>query len=184
MRKKRENDFRFKRSRKQREICIYFNIGQFVKCKKNNQFMTSANPGLLSIDYKRAGVPTSELFKIKDSRIVIFNEFGNVHINIEAFKTLTSGGFDQMETRTLYGEPINFIPKFKMFIVTNNDPQISEDRAILDRIKIIDFKARFVDDPTLCNPVKHIYERDLYITEKILNNENEKSGILNWLISG
>jgi len=89
-----------------------------------------------------------------------------------------------METRTLYGEPINFIPKFKMFIVTNNDPQISEDRAILDRIKIIDFKARFVDDPTLCNPVKHIYERDLYITEKILNNENEKSGILNWLISG
>ena len=139
---------------------------------------------LLNIDYKRCSVSTPELFKIKDSRIVIFNEFGNVHINIEAFKTLTSGGFDQMETRTLYGEPINFIPKFKMFIVTNNDPQISEDRAILDRIKIIDFKARFVDDPTLCNPVKHIYERDLYITEKILNNENEKSGILNWLISG
>jgi len=43
---------------------------------------------LLSIDYKRCSVSTPELFKIKDSRIVIFNEFGNVHINIEAFKTL------------------------------------------------------------------------------------------------
>src|SRR5579875_330505 len=151
---------------------------------KNNQFLTSANPGILSIDYKRCSVPTPELFKIKDSRIVVLNEFGNVHVNVEAFKTLTSGGFDQLETRTLYGDPINFIPKFKMFIITNNDPNINEDQAILNRIKIIDFKARFVDDPALVNPNKHIYLQDLYIIEKILNDENEKSGILNWLITG
>ena len=66
-----------------------------------------------------------------------------------------------------------------MFIITNNDPHISEDQAVLNRIKIIDFKIQFIDDPVLVNPEKHIYECDLNVTDEILNNEKEKSGILN-----
>jgi len=55
---------------------------------ENNQFMIAANLGILGIDYKRCNAPSPELlYKIKDSRIVVFNEFGNVQINVECFKT-------------------------------------------------------------------------------------------------
>src|SRR5579875_3017605 len=174
--------------------CLLSIIENILKCKngeifideledKKDKLITSVSSQILSVDYKRCNAPSPELYTVKDSRIAVFNEF-NVNVNIECFKALTSGGYDKLMARDLYSSPICFVPKFKMLLVSNSDPNISEDQAILNRIKIIDFNAQFVVDPAMVNENKHIYECDLDITDKMLKNETERSGILNWLVAG
>jgi len=56
----------------------------------------------------------TELYKLKDSRLVIFNEVENIDINESFFKTITSGGLDVIEAQ-------------------KNIPQLSASNATLKR---------------------------------------------------
>jgi P4 family phage/plasmid primase-like protien len=161
-------------------------VNIFIKLfeHEDNDFISSINPDIISQNFKRSNAPTPELYKVKNARIAIVNEFGHTNINEDLFKTLTSGGLDPIEARPLYREPVTFVPRFKLIILMNNLPNLSDMKSVMNRVKIVDFKAEFTDDLSKCNPEKYIFPRDPYISENLLSSEESKSAILNWLIEG
>ncbi|MEM3858287.1 MAG: primase-like DNA-binding domain-containing protein [Candidatus Micrarchaeaceae archaeon] len=112
----------------------------------------------------------NELFKLKSSRIVIYwNVFNNSEKLINISKTHILNEYPEIEEFEYLGKIFRFLRKFKIFFITNSKPYISDDTHILDKVKVIELKGK---------------NNDNNLIDKILNDENEKSGILNWLISG
>jgi putative DNA primase/helicase len=84
-------------------------------------------------------------------------------------KNLT--GSDTVTARFLYSEPFDFRPEFKLWLSTNNKPEIvGTDNAIWDRIKLIPFKRRFEGRAA-----------DASLPERL---REELPGVLAWLVRG
>ncbi|MGH2505850.1 MAG: DNA primase family protein [Ktedonobacteraceae bacterium] len=84
-------------------------------------------------------------------------------------KSLT--GDKSITARLLYGNPFTFNPIMKLFLATNNKPQISgKDEGIWRRVKLIPFKVTIPPE-----------ERDKDLYDKLVA---ELPGILNWAIQG
>ena len=82
-------------------------------------------------------------------------------------------GQDILAARFLYKETFEFMPQFKLVMMTNEKPVASEDDAALwSRIQLVPFTRRFDGD----NQDKHLKTK--------LRDPREMSGILNWLIAG
>jgi putative DNA primase/helicase len=80
-------------------------------------------------------------------------------------------GNDTVTARFLYSEPFTFRPEFKLWLSTNNKPEIhGTDDAIWDRIRLIPFDQRFVGDAA-----------DAELPEKL---RDELPGILAWMVRG
>jgi putative DNA primase/helicase len=80
-------------------------------------------------------------------------------------------GSDTISARFLFSEPFNFRPEFKLWISTNNKPEIKgTDNAIWDRIRLIPFEVRFEGKAV---------DRDL--PHKLAE---EASGMLAWIVRG
>jgi putative DNA primase/helicase len=91
-------------------------------------------------------------------------------------KQLTGG--DTITTRELYTNPIMFRPTHLLMLMTNNKPHINaDDQAIWDRVYLIPFLQRFVENPGAEN--EHL--RDPLLPATL---EAEASGILAWLVRG
>lgn len=66
--------------------------------------------------------------------------------NLSMVKKLT--GRDILSVRTLYKEPIEYVPAFTMFISCNKQPAVDEtNEAIKNRFRFIHFPFTFVDKP-------------------------------------
>jgi putative DNA primase/helicase len=80
-------------------------------------------------------------------------------------------GADTITARYLFGEPFNFKPEFKLWLSTNNKPEIrGTDDAIWDRIRLIPFMQRFEGskaDPNLPETLRE-----------------EMAGVLAWMVEG
>jgi putative DNA primase/helicase len=97
-------------------------------------------------------------------------------INAGLIKQLTGG--DSITTRTLHEKPVTFKPTYKVMLLTNHKPHISaEDQAMWDRVLLIPFDLRFIDDPKAPNERK----RNPRMLELL---EAESAGILAWLVRG
>jgi putative DNA primase/helicase len=84
-------------------------------------------------------------------------------------KNLT--GSDTVTARFLYGEPFDFKPQFKLWLSTNNKPEVKgTDNAIWDRIKLIPFRVRFEGD-----------NHDANLPETL---RKEQEGVLAWMVRG
>lgn len=84
-------------------------------------------------------------------------------------KNLT--GSDKINAQRKYGRPFEFIPKFKIWMMTNNLPIIrGTDFGIWRRIFLFPFLKNFKDD-----------EKDLDLPEKL---EKESDKILGWCVKG
>jgi P4 family phage/plasmid primase-like protien len=71
-------------------------------------------------------------------------------IKVKTIKKVTGG--DIINARKLYQNDFSFKPQFKLFIQTNDIPNLSKlDRAIEERINIINFPNTFVNKPTQPN---------------------------------
>ena len=71
-------------------------------------------------------------------------------IKVKTIKKVTGG--DIINARKLYQNDFSFKPQFKLFIQTNDIPNLSKlDRAIEERINIINFPNTFVSKPTQPN---------------------------------
>jgi putative DNA primase/helicase len=91
-------------------------------------------------------------------------------------KTLTGG--DPITARHLHSNLVTFQPTHTLFLQTNRKPQApADDDALWERVKVIEFKTRFVDQPVTADerPRDHQLEETL---------RSEASGILAWLVRG
>jgi putative DNA primase/helicase len=84
-------------------------------------------------------------------------------------KNLT--GSDTVSCRFLFGEPFKYRPQFKLWLSTNNKPEVKgADDAIWDRIKLIPFRVRFEGK-----------NQDTNLPAKL---QKERDGILTWMVAG
>src|SRR6266498_66479 len=130
------------------------------------------------MDTKRDGAGAQPfVIALRGRRLVWASESKDgQRINAGLVKQLTGG--DTITTRALYENVVTFKPSHKVMLMTNSKPHINaEDLAMWDRVLLIPFKNRFIDNPSKAGEYKQ--DKDL---PEIL--KSEASGILAWLVRG
>lgn len=104
----------------------------------------------------------SELERTKGRRFAVMQEPSDQDkINIGFMKELS--GNDRILTRGLYKEPYEFKPQFKMILTCNELPEVpSDDGGTWRRIRVIEFKSRFCENPVKDNE----FAMDLELSDK------------------
>lgn len=91
-------------------------------------------------------------------------------------KRLTGG--DILVARGLYKEQASFRPTHTIFMLTNQLPDIDvNDAALRERIKVVPFDQRYVDNPEETNE----HQRDPSLLARL---EDESAQVLAWLVQG
>ena len=90
--------------------------------------------------------PRDDLAILAGARLVVAQEADESKtLDVALIKTLSGG--DKVVARFLYGTNFSFRPTFKLFLVTNHTPKISESsHALWDRLHYIPFERRFAED--------------------------------------
>lgn len=160
------------------EQCLFFLYGSGANGKST--FLTVVTE-LLGPDLARQTPPetlmarknsgaTNDIARLQSVRVVIANEVEDGSLLAESLVKAMTGG-EVMTARFLYGEFIQFTPKFKLFIAGNHKPTIrGRDHGIWRRIRLIPFEVTFAPS-----------QRDKKLQAKL---RAELPGILNWAIKG
>lgn len=103
----------------------------------------------------------SELERTKGRRIAVMQEPGESEkLNIGLMKELSGG--DRIMTRALFKEPVEFRPQFKMIMTCNELPEVpSDDGGTWRRIRVIEYKSKFTDNPDPMNPLEFPLDSEL-----------------------
>lgn len=118
---------------------------------------------------RRDGGPRNDLARLHRARLVVASEANEGRSIDEATLKLVSGG-GRVPARFLYGEFFEYVPNFKVFLITNHRPKVDGDsEAIWRRLREIPFEISFIGRE----------DRDL--EQKL---EAELPGILAWAIRG
>lgn len=119
---------------------------------------------------KYGGGASNDIAALKGARFVSSAEVESGSRLAEA-KVKNITGSDTVTARFLYCEPFDFRPEFKLWLSTNNKPEIlGTDDAIWDRIRLIPFEQRFEGedgDPDLADKLRE-----------------ELPGVLAWMVRG
>jgi putative DNA primase/helicase len=136
---------------------------------ESNTLMTASRGG--------GGGPQPFLYALRGTRLVWASETNEGQVmNLGLVKRLTGG--DTITCRTLHSKPVTFTPSYLIMLITNNKPHVTaEDPAIWDRLRLIPFTQRFVDNPKADNE----HPKDKYLSRKL---KEEAPGILAWLVRG
>lgn len=112
------------------------------------------------------GSLSPEIAKLNGIRYAVMQEPSkNSQINDGVMKELT--GEDPITGRALYKDSITFVPQFKLVVCTNNLFDIkSNDDGTWRRIRLCEFKSKFVDQPNPTPESPHEFKVDRDITEK------------------
>lgn len=95
----------------------------------------------------------------------------NMVFDTALLKTLL--GRDTIVARFLFQNQFQFMPEFKLFINTNYLPAVKDDTLFASgRIHVVTFDRHFSEE-----------EQDKTLKDK-LRTEEEKAGVLNWLVEG
>jgi P4 family phage/plasmid primase-like protien len=105
----------------------------------------------------------SELERTKGRRFAVMQEPSeNERLNIGLMKELS--GQDRILVRTLFKEPYEFKPQFKMILTCNELPEVpSDDGGTWRRIKVCNFSSRFCENP---DARKNEFHMDFELTDK------------------
>lgn len=165
------------------EECYFTAIGQKTRNGKGTLFDTVLNifgSYGAQMDFNtiaRGGAKdgsraTPDLARLIGIRLALANEpEKGVCINEALLKQLTGG--DDITARPLYGDLIEFKPKFKLFVTANSKPTVSDDSLFSSgRIKLLPFTRHFSEE-----------EQDANLKSGF-RTEAAKSGIFNWLLVG
>jgi putative DNA primase/helicase len=160
------------------EQCLFFLYGNGANGKST--FLTVIKE-LLGTDLARQ-TPSETLMARKNSsatndiarligvRVVIANEVEDGSLLAESLVKQMTGG-EALTARFLYGEFVEFLPKFKLFIAGNHKPTIrGRDQGIWRRIRLIPFEVTIAPG-----------QRDKHLQTKL---RAELPGILNWALKG
>lgn len=115
---------------------------------------------------------TPDLARLASVRFVLANEpEKGVYLNEALMKQIT--GNDDITSRPLYGDILQFKPVFKLFITANSKPNVADDSLFASgRVKLLPFTRHFEE-----------HEQDRTLKSKLREPES-MSGILNWLLDG
>lgn len=134
---------------------------------------------LLESRYSPArGAADADTLALRRKRIVWASETDDGRsLNAARLKELCGG--DTLNARAPYGKrPVQFSPTHLLFLLTNERPAApANDDALWERIHLIPFNIRFVDNPH--GPNERKADHDLLVKLKA-----EASGILAWLVRG
>jgi len=117
-------------------------------------YITSADVSLLTNNRALSSSASPDIIRLKGRRMVSFAEpeYGDVLKTgiIKAF----SGG-DSIIARELYKAPISFKLQASMFMCCNDLPNVNSiDGGTFRRLRVIEFKSRFCDNPIKQNEFK------------------------------
>ncbi len=103
--------------------------------------------------------PMPQLLKTNKKRCIVFSEPNkNELLNSGIIKELSGG--EKITCRGLNQDPIDFMPMFKIFVLCNDLPRITENEySIWRRLRSIEFKSKFIDNPI--NDNEYLIEYDL-----------------------
>jgi len=144
--------------------------GKTMMLQRTRELMGSygavASIDSFQIQKNRSG-PRDDLAVLKAARLVVSSEADDGSFLDESVIKLASGG-DALKCRHLYGKPIEYVPRFKLNIMTNPIPRIrGTDHGIWRRIIYVEFTRQFPQDLRLEYELAH-----------------ERQGILTWLVQG
>jgi putative DNA primase/helicase len=124
-----------------------------------------------------AGAATPHLMELQGKRLVWANEpKEGARLDVAQVKWITGGG--RLKGRPLHGNEVEWQPTHTVLLVTNPRPHApADDLALWERILLIPFTQRFVDNPIEAN--EHKADKGLKDTLK-----KEAAGILAWLVRG
>lgn len=121
---------------------------------------------------KKFDKPSNDIARLAGARFVLASE-GERGKRLDEPLVKKMTGQDILAARFLYRETFEFMPQFKLVMMTNDKPHASEDDAALwSRIQLVPFTRRFDGE----NQDKHLKNK--------LRRPEEMSGILNWLLQG
>lgn len=119
---------------------------------------------------KKFDKPSNDIARLNGARFVLASE-GERGKRLDEPLVKKMTGQDVLAARFLYKETFEFMPQFKIILMTNDKPSASEDDAALwARIQLVPFTRKFEGAA-----------QDKNLKEKL---SREMSGILNWLIKG
>lgn len=124
------------------------------------------------------GSADADTLAFKGKRIIWASETSEGRrLNASRIKELCGG--DTLNARAVYGrDPQEFSPTHLLILLTNERPQATaNDAALWERILLIPFDVRFVDDPKGQNERKADHD----LLDKL---KQEAPGILSWLVRG
>lgn len=136
------------------------------------QYANELAPNIVTSAYAaNANAPAAALMMLKGLRLAIVTELPNKRGFDTAFVKQFAGG-DSITARPLHGEMLTFKPEGKLWISTNEMPEIAAtDHAMWRRVVPIPFAGKFA----------YKKSRDKDLEDKLLL---ERSGILNWALEG
>lgn len=137
----------------------------------------STDADVLMNNKKGGEGPKPFLHSLWGKRVAVAKESSQgQNLNDGLVKSITGG--DTLTVRDMYSRPVTFKPTHTLFLMTNNLPHVPpDDQAVWDRIILLPFNQRFVENPQLPNE----HQADKLLKSKL---EAEKSGILAWLVMG
>lgn len=126
---------------------------------------------------RNAGSAQPHLMELQGKRLAYCSETQDTD-SISAAQVKNISGGDPITARWLNENPVTFMPTHTLFLQTNRKPQAPpDDEALWERIKVVEFKVRFLEEPTKPDerPRDPNLEADL---------QREAPGILAWLVRG
>lgn len=91
---------------------------------------------------------------LRFKRIIYSNEMRTTkNINHNMIKKISSGG-DALTARLHFKDEISFRPHFVPFVYANDLPKFPNDSALNNRVRVVNFQKRFVDNPSNENELK------------------------------
>jgi putative DNA primase/helicase len=125
--------------------------------------------------------PSEDIARLRGSRMVTAVESNRGQKFNEALVKQLTGG-DTIAARQLYKGSFEFKPNFKLWLATNNKPQIvGTDDGIWRRIRLIPFRQKFSNDPEeQAAGAKPAQDKDALQGQLW----SERAGILNWMLEG
>jgi len=102
-----------------------------------------------------------ELLRIKGVRCGCFQETDDGEkLNVGILKEIT--GNDSFMVRGLYSDPIEIKPQVKFFLACNQLPEVpSRDGGTWRRLRVVDFKSKFTDNPDPAKPNEFMIDNNL-----------------------
>jgi putative DNA primase/helicase len=152
---------------------VLLNLMSKILC---NQYQAVSKCVFINSNTNKTG--GSEVLQLKDCRLATFSETeANDSLN-EAIIKMISGN-DSITARGLYKDPVTFIPQCKLMLCTNFKPDFNaNDRANVDRVRLVPFGARFVDNPTKPHEFTRVESIDKVVEQKYMNE------FFSWCVDG